>query len=407
MMIEIQGKYNTAVCYCTELEETAREQIQNMCDQRIFAGSKIRIMPDVHAGSGCTIGTTMTIAERVSPGLVGVDIGCGMETVVLEEKEIDFDLLDRVIRTQVPSGQSIRQTPHALCAEIDLSELRCFSAVQEDRALQSLGTLGGGNHFIEVDRDEEGRLYLVIHSGSRALGAQTANYYRKLGWAEMTGLPEELRREQRFALIDSYKAEGRAAEIEQGLRELESRMHFETDVPEYFAYVEGESLEDYLHDMRIVQHFATLNRQAMTRTILEGMGLTEADRFTTIHNYIDTEHRILRKGAISARKGERILIPINMRDGALLCIGKGNPEWNCSAPHGAGRLFSRTAAREQLSVEEFRQQMEGIYTTCVAEGTLDESPMAYKGLDAILSQIGPTAEVIRQIKPVYNYKAGT
>ena len=401
-MIEIHGKHNTALCYCNELEDTARQQIQDVCDQRLFEGARIRIMPDVHAGVGCTIGTTMTITDKAAPSLVGVDIGCGMETVKLREKTIDFDRLDRVIRDGVPAGFEVREKPHPLTEQIDLSELRCIDAVDRERALLSLGTLGGGNHFIEVDRDEEGSLYLVVHSGSRQLGGQTAQHYRRLGWQSMQRVSNEDRQE----LIARYKAEGRASEIQTGLRELEKRYKFSMDIPEKFAFVEGRNLEDYLHDMNLVQLFATLNRQAITRTILEGMGLTELERFTTIHNYIDTVHRILRKGAVSAQKGEQLLIPINMRDGALICVGKGNEEWNCSAPHGAGRILSRTEAQEKLSVEEFQRQMEGVYTTCVAKSTLDESPMAYKGLDAILSQIGPTAEIVKQIRPVYNFKAG-
>ena len=402
-MMEIIGRYNRAICYCDEMEETARQQIQDLCDQQMFTHSKIRVMPDVHAGASCTIGTTMTIEDRAVPNLVGVDIGCGMETVMLEERAIDFDRLDRIIRDGVPSGQEVRQTPHPLTSEIDLEALRCRPAVSPERAMLSLGTLGGGNHFIEVDRDEDGQLYLVIHSGSRYLGVQTANYYQKLGWKTLNRVPAEARQ----ALIERYKAEGRAAELNDALRALNSEYVPSSDVPERFAYVEGQNLEDYIHDMRIVQRFAALNRQAMAQTILEGLGLHAADQFTTIHNYIDTEYRILRKGSVSAQKGERLLIPINMRDGALLCVGKGNPEWNCSAPHGAGRLMSRSVARDTLTVEEFQRQMAGIYTTCVAQGTLDESPMAYKGMDAILSQIGPTAEVVRQIKPIYNYKSGT
>ena len=402
-MIEVRGKYNTAVCYTDALGETAEQQIREMCDQRLFAHSTIRIMPDVHAGVGCTIGTTMTLTDKVAPNLVGVDIGCGMETVKLTQKEIDFDRLDRVIRTQIPSGKSIRETPHPFVSQIDLTALNCFSSIRADRALNSLGTLGGGNHFIEVDRDEEGSLYLIVHSGSRYLGVQTASYYRSLGWKVMNTVSEKARRE----LIDSYLAQGRRREIEQGLRELQENFVSSCDIPEKFAYVEGQDLQNYISDMRLVQRYAALNRQAMTQTILEGMGLTEEDRFTTIHNYIDTDHMILRKGSVSAQKGEKLLIPINMRDGALICTGKGNPEWNCSAPHGAGRCLSRTAAQNTLTVEAFQREMAGIYTTCVSQSTLDESPMAYKGLAEILRQIGPTAEVVRQIRPVYNFKAGT
>ena len=400
-MIEIRGQYNTALCYCDEIEEMARTQIQNICDQRIFADSRIRIMPDVHAGKACTIGTTITIGDRAVPNLVGVDIGCGMETVMLSEHEIDFDMLDAVIREKIPSGTCVRGYLHPLTREIDLEQLRCRPAVNLQRAMLSLGTLGGGNHFIEVDRDEAGGLYLIVHSGSRNLGVQVANFYQKLGWKSMNSISNDLRQ----ALVDRLKSEGRALEIEQALVDLNSSFHAQMDVPEQYAYVEGQNLEDYIHDMRLVQRFAVLNRQAMVQTILEGLGLHEAERFTTIHNYIDTEHRILRKGSVSAQKGEKLLTPINMRDGALICIGKGNPEWNCSAPHGAGRLMSRKVAQDNLTVDEFRQQMAGIYTTCVSEGTLDESPMAYKGIDAITSQIGPTAEIVRRIKPVYNFKA--
>ena len=400
-MIEIRGRYNTAICYCDEMDDTAREQLREMCDCRVFSDSTIRIMPDVHAGKSCTIGTTMTIGDRVVPNLVGVDIGCGMETVVLEEGAIDFDRLDRVIREEIPSGTSVRGWLHPLTREIDLTALKCLPAINLQRATLSLGTLGGGNHFIEVDRDEDGGLYLVVHSGSRNLGVQVATHYQKLGWNAMNRVPDGAR----AAVIQRCKAEGRETQIEQALGALNAQFRAPTDIPERFAYVEGQNLEDYIHDMRLVQRFAVLNRQAMVQTILEGLGLHAADQFTTIHNYIDTEHRILRKGSVSAQKGERLLIPINMRDGALICVGKGNPEWNCSAPHGAGRLLSRKAAQDTLSVAEFQRQMAGVYTTCVSEGTLDESPMAYKGLEAILSQIGPTAEVVRRVKPVYNYKA--
>ena len=400
-MIEIRGRYNTAKCYCDEMDDTARAQLQEMCDCRVFSDSTIRIMPDVHAGKSCTIGTTMTIGDRVVPNLVGVDIGCGMETVMLEEREIDFDRLDRVIREKIPSGTSVRGWLHPLTGEIALTELKCLPAINLQRAMLSLGTLGGGNHFIEVDRDEDGGLYLVVHSGSRNLGVQVATHYQKLGWYAMNRVPDEARE----AVIWRCKAEGRAAEIERELEALNAAFRAPTDIPEQFAYVEGQNLEDYIHDMRLVQRFAVLNRQAMVQTILEGMGLHAKDQFTTIHNYIDTEHRILRKGSVSAQKGERLLIPINMRDGALICVGRGNLEWNCSAPHGAGRLLTRKAAQDTLSVAEFQRQMAGVYTTCVSEGTLDESPMAYKGLEAILSQIGPTAQVLRRIKPVYNYKA--
>ena len=399
-MIEIKGQFNTAVCYTPALEPTAEQQIRAVCDQEAFAGCKIRIMPDVHAGMGCTIGTTMTIRDKVVPGMVGVDIGCGMETVRLAEKELDFAALDALIRAEIPCGQNIRKEEHPLNEEINLCQLRCAPYVSIERAKRSIGTLGGGNHFIEVDRGENGDLYLVIHSGSRHLGTQVCKYYQDQGRFAMWGGA----RHQVDALIAEYRAAGRWQEIQPAIEEL--RKEHAIPIPKDLAYVEGKLFEDYIHDMRLTQRFAVLNRKAMTDVILRGMGLTRVEEFTTIHNYIDTRHRILRKGSVSAQKGERLLIPINMRDGALICVGRGNPEWNCSAPHGAGRLLSRTAAQNTLTVAEFQRQMAGVYTTCVSQGTLDESPMAYKGIDAILSQIGPTAEILRRIRPVYNYKAG-
>ena len=370
-MKQIKGRYTEAFVYTDVVEQEALDQIKAMCDQPFAEGARVRVMPDVHYGASCTIGTTMTVGDKVVPNIVGVDIGCGMETVALEEREIDFSALDAAIRRHIPSGTSVRQTPHPAMADFDLTRLRCYEQISVQRAELSLGTLGGGNHFIEVDRSDAGRLYLVIHSGSRMLGTQVAQHYQKLGWAGL-------------------QAKGLDAEI-----------------PEAMAYVEGADMEDYLHDMHIVQQYAALNRQVMTRLLLDALGLHEAERFTTIHNYIDVERRILRKGAVSAQKDEILLIPINMRDGALLCRGKGNPEWNYSAPHGAGRLLSRSAARESLSVEEFRARMEGVYTTCVGRSTLDESPMAYKGIGDILDNIAPTAEVLEHLTPVFNFKSGS
>lgn len=400
-MIEIRGIHNTAKCFTDELEEFAAAQIRQVCDQEAFSDAKIRIMPDVHAGKGCTIGTTMTITDKIVPGMVGVDIGCGMETVVLEDRDIDFDALDRLIREQIPVSENIRRTSHAYNEQIDLHELRCYDQVNADRAVKSIGTLGGGNHFIEVDRDEDGTLYLVIHSGSRHLGTQVANYYQEEGYKTLCGCGQR----QIEAAMEQLEAEGRYREIQPTIDRMKAELGSYTAIPRELAYVEGECFEDYIHDMKITQHFAELNRKAMTEVILNGMGLTERERFTTIHNYIDTGSMILRKGAVSARKGEKLLIPINMRDGSLVCIGKGNEDWNCSAPHGAGRLMSRKQASQTLSLEEFRRSMEGIYTTCVDRGTLDESPMAYKNMDAIVENIGPTAEIVQVIRPVYNFKA--
>ena len=398
-MIEIQGLYNTALCYTPALEPTAEMQIKTVCDQEAFAGCKIRIMPDVHAGKGCTIGTTMTIRDKIVPGMVGVDIGCGMETVRLAEKEIDFAALDALIRKEIPCGQNIRKEEHPLNDEINLYQLRCAPYVSIERAKRSIGTLGGGNHFIEVDRGENGDLYLVVHSGSRHLGTQVCKYYQDEGRYAMWGGA----RHQVAELIAAYRAAGRSKEIQSAINEL--RREHPISIPRDLAYVEGQLFEDYIHDMRITQHFAVLNRKAMTDVILRGMGLTKVEEFTTIHNYIDTEKMILRKGSVSAEAGEKLLIPINMRDGSLICIGKGNEEWNCSAPHGAGRIMSRKQAFAQLSMDEYAVEMEGIWSSCVVRDTLDESPMAYKPIDEIVSEIGPTAEIIERIRPVYNFKA--
>ena len=398
-MITVNGMHNTAICYTDTLEAAAEKQIRAVCDQPQFAGCKLRIMPDVHAGMGCTIGTTMTITDKVVPGMVGVDIGCGMETVALAETDLDFDRLDRLIRAGIPFGREVRDTPHPFSEEIDLSQLRCSPYVNLARARRSIGTLGGGNHFIEVNRGENGGLWLVVHSGSRHIGNEVAAYYQDEGRRALWGGA----RYQVDALIADLKAQGRHKEIQPAIQRL--RKEHSLDIPKDLAYVEGKLFDDYIHDMKLIQRFAMLNRKAMVEVILSGMGLTAAERFTTVHNYIDTDEMILRKGAVSARAGEKLLIPINMRDGSLICIGKGNEDWNCSAPHGAGRLMSRRAAFDQLSMEEFRREMEGIYTTCVLPDTLDESPMAYKTMDEIVSHIGPTAEIVERIRPVYNFKA--
>ncbi len=398
-MIEVNGLFNTALCYTPALEAAAGQQIKAVCDQEAFAGCRIRIMPDVHAGKGCTIGTTMTIKDKIVPSMVGVDIGCGMETVRLAEREIDFSALDALIRKEIPSGQNVRRDEHPLNEEIDLSQLRCAPYVSIERAKLSIGTLGGGNHFIEVDRADNGDLFLVVHSGSRHLGTQVCRFYQDQGRFAMWGGA----RHQIEELIAEYRAAGRLQEIQSALKEL--RREHPISVPKELAYVEGRLFEDYIHDMRITQQFALLNRKAMTDVILRGMGLTKVEEFTTIHNYIDTEKMILRKGSVSAEAGEKLLIPINMRDGSLICLGRGNEEWNCSAPHGAGRIMSRKQAMAELSMDEYAAEMEGIWSTCVVRDTLDESPMAYKPMDEIVSEIGPTAEVLERIRPVYNFKA--
>ena len=398
-MITIQGSCNTAICYTDELEPTAAEQIKAVCDRPEFSQSKIRIMPDVHAGMGCTIGTTMTIHDKIVPGMVGVDIGCGMETVRLQEKSIDFDKLDALIRAEIPFGREVRDIHHPLNFEIDLNALRCSPYVDLHRARRSIGTLGGGNHFIEIDRGADGDLYLVVHSGSRHLGSEVAKFYQDEGRRSLWGGSHH----QRMALMEQMKAEGRFREIQKTMDAL--KKEHPIHIPKDLAYVEGRLFDDYIHDMKIIQHFATLNRKAMMDVILVGMRLTAVEQFTTIHNYIDTDNMILRKGAVAAYAGQKLLIPINMRDGSLICVGKGNPEWNCSAPHGAGRLMSRKEAFKRLSMDDYRREMEGIYTTCVDRTTLDEAPMAYKGMDEIISHIGPTVDIVERITPVYNFKA--
>ncbi len=399
-MIEIKGKYNEAKIFTDLADSASLAQVQELCNQEFTAGSRIRLMPDIHAGAGCTIGTTMTIRDKVVPNLVGVDIGCGMETVRLRESRMEMQKLDRLIREKIPSGFEIRKEPHRYAEEIDLSELACAAHVNLPRAEKSIGTLGGGNHFIEIDRDDEGNLYLVVHSGSRHLGVEVAKYYQEEGYKVLNRSDDASVKE----MIDRMKAEGRQKEIRKERKKLKNTKR--TDIPKALAYVSGELFDRYIHDMKIVQRFAALNRQAMTDEILRGMKLHAEERFTTIHNYIDTDSMILRKGAVSSQKGEQLLIPVNMRDGSLICVGKGNEDWNCSAPHGAGRLMSRSEAKQSFTVSEFKKQMENVYTTSVNRETLDECPMAYKGMENILDNIGPTADVVRIIRPIYNFKAG-
>lgn len=397
-MIELQGKYASAKIFTDVVDQDSISQVMGLLNQPYAADSHVRMMPDIHAGAGCTIGTTMRIRDKVCPNLVGVDIGCGMETVQLREKRMELQKLDVVIRENIPSGFSIRAKAHRYNDDIDLSQLHCFKQVDENRAVLSIGTLGGGNHFIEVDRDEEDNLYLVIHSGSRHLGVEVAKAYQNLAIGHCCmDARQELER-----VIETLKEQGRHREIEE-IRKSFKQSH--PYVPRELAWVEGELLEMYLHDMAIAQRFAELNRKAMVDAILKAMKLHPVSQFTTIHNYIDLTHGILRKGAVSAQKGERLIIPINMRDGSLICIGRGEEDWNYSAPHGAGRLMSRSAAKECFTVSAFKKEMAGIFTTSVGQGTLDECPMAYKGMADIVENIGPTATIERVIRPIYNFKA--
>ena len=398
--MEIAGKVSTAICYARVIEDEAVNQIRRMCDYEFTAGAKIRIMPDVHAGAGCTIGTTMTITDKAVPNIVGVDIGCGMFTVKLGRDDIDFARFDEAAH-YVPSGFNVWEGRQE---RFDLTRLKCYRNLKDSRRIErSIGTLGGGNHFIEIDRSTDSTNYLVIHTGSRNLGVQVANYYQHLAIELAQGKEEYFR--QRDEIIRTYKEQGRRTEIQATLQALKWEAK-KNEIPEDLCWLYGEYLSDYLHDIKICQEFARRNREKIAEVLLSRTGLTGGESFHTVHNYIDTDEMILRKGAIAAHDGELVLIPINMRDGSVLARGKGNSEWNYSAPHGAGRIMSRTAAKESLSLEEYRDSMSGVYTTSVGEGTLDESPMAYKSLNDILDVIAESVEVIEVMKPVYNFKAG-
>ena len=398
-MLEIKGKVNTAICYASVIEEEAIEQIRRMCDYEFTAGSRIRIMPDVHAGKGCTIGTTMTITDKAVPNIVGVDIGCGMYTVDLGKTDIDYKKLDEAAHF-IPSGMNVWEGRQE---HFDLEQLRCYRDLNDTKRLErSLGTLGGGNHFIEIDESADGEKYLVIHSGSRNLGKQVAELYQKLAVELSKGKEEYFKK--RDEIIRALKEQGRKKEIQAALKQIKWERK-ESMIPEDLCFLYGSYLEDYLHDVEVCQRFARRNREKMAEILLERTGIAAGEAFHTIHNYIDTEEMILRKGAIAAHAGEKVLIPINMRDGSVLAVGKGNAEWNYSAPHGAGRIMSRKAAKDKLSLEEYRETMKGIYTTSVNEATLDEAPMAHKSLDDIIDVIRDSVDIIDVMKPVYNFKA--
>ncbi len=400
-MIELKGKYNNAKVFTDLVDETSISQILLLLNQEFVSGSRIRLMPDVHAGAGCTIGTTMTITDRIVPNLVGVDIGCGMNTVRIKEKHIELQKLDKLIYEKIPSGFNIREKTHRYFDQINLEDLYCYKQINPARAEKSLGTLGGGNHFIEADQDNDGNIYIVVHSGSRHLGLEAADYYQEEGYRALNGSSKKDIDE----LITELKQQGREKEIQKSIAARKKEQN--TSIPKQLAYVSGDLFEQYIHDMKIIQKYADLNRQAMMDEILKGMKLHADWQFTTVHNYVDTEAMILRKGAVSARKGEKLLIPINMRDGSLICTGRGNDDWNQSAPHGAGRLMSRSAARQSFTVSEFKKQMKDIYTTSVNKDTLDECPMAYKGMEDIIGNIGDTAVVDKIIKPIYNFKSSS
>jgi len=398
-MFEIKGKVNTAICYAKVVEDEAIEQIRRMCDYEFTENSRIRIMPDVHAGKGSTIGTTMTVIDKAVPNIVGVDIGCGMYTVCLGKSEIDFVKLDEATH-YIPSGMNIWDGRQE---KFDLQELHCYRSLKNTKWLErSLGTLGGGNHFIEVDQAADGTKFLVIHTGSRNLGKQVAEIYQRLAIDLNKG--KESYFEQRDEIVRTYKEQGRRNEIQAALEAISWNQR-ETTMPEDLCYLYGRFFEDYLHDVEICQRFATRNREKIAEILLDRTGMKGTDGFHTIHNYIDTNEMILRKSAIAAHEGEKVLIPINMRDGSVLAVGKGNPDWNYSAPHGAGRIMSRTKAKDTLSMDEYRTMMVGVYTTSVNEATLDEAPMAYKSLEDIIDVIRETVDVIDVMKPIYNFKA--
>lgn len=401
---EICGKYASAKIFTHDYDERSYQQIKEFCDSPAAAGNKVRIMPDVHAGAGCVIGFTAEYTDKIVPHVIGVDIGCGMLVMDLGWKDIDLDELDRLIRERIPAGFNVHDEPTMSTGILD--GLCCRDKLHNiDRIERSIGTLGGGNHFIELDVDDEGRKYLVIHTGSRNLGKQVADYYQNLAISNLNGKNKTA--EEKKELILKLSAEGRQKDIAEALKAIKNDSS--EDIPDHLCYLEGQDMKEYLSDMGLCQYVASLNRGKILLSILGGLSLLSVyqDRFVfeTIHNYIDS-HGIIRKGAVSAKAGEKLLIPLNMRDGSLICIGKGNPDWNFSAPHGAGRLYSRKKARETFSVEEYRKQMNGIFTTSADASTLDECPMAYKPADEIIEAIGPTAEIVKRIRPIYNFKAG-
>lgn len=394
--------------FTENIEPEALNQIYTLVKQPAFTDCKVRIMPDVHAGAGCVIGFTADLGDKVIPNIVGVDIGCGMLTVELGNIDIDFEQLDRIIRENVPSGRSVNDG--RLVDFERLKDLHCFRELRDTKRLErSIGTLGGGNHFIEVDADKDGVKYLIIHTGSRNLGKQVAEYYQNLAIGIMQGKDHLFEMQEK--LIADYKAQGRKNEIQKAIKELHRKFNPNPlNIPKELCYLTGKYRENYLHDMEICQHFANINRYAIANSIIGNLfgadiAYWNLPMFETVHNYIEHETNMVRKGAISAKTGERLLIPINMRDGCIIGIGKGNEDWNCSAPHGAGRIMSRSKAKELVSLGEFKESMKGIYTTSVNQSTVDESPMVYKSIEEIVTNIADSVEIEKIIKPIYNFKA--
>ena len=397
-MKTVNGKFGKAVVYTDLVDENSIAQVKELLDQQFVEGQKVRMMPDIHAGKGCVVGTTMTVTDKICPNLIGVDIGCGMLATKIDKKEVDFELLDKTIRRDIPSGTNVRRDAVREAYTLDIESLYCAEHVDIDRAHKSIGTLGGGNHFIELDRDSAGDIWLVIHSGSRHLGVEVAKYYQNQAIKSLHKLTKDVVNH----LVKQMKDEGRESEIQSTIEAMKTDTE---KVPDDLCWCEGELFDKYVYDMRITQNFASINRETMSRIICEKMGWTVCDEFETIHNYLDTKEMIMRKGAVSAYNGERLIIPMNMRDGSLICIGKGNPAWNYSAPHGAGRVMSRMQAKKQLDLAEYKDTMKDVWSTSVNSGTIDEAPMAYKPMESIIENIRTTATLIDVIKPIYNFKA--
>lgn len=415
-MVEIRGKYNKAKVFTLVFDQGTYSQVLSICNSEAFKDTNIRIMPDCHAGVGCVIGTTMTIKDKVTPNLVGIDIGCGMLAIKLKEKRIDLPAFDSVIRTYIGYGRdkaSIKtEYENEELKDLVCANLKTNKPVRLQMANESLGSLGGGNHFIELDKDSGENIWLIIHTGSRHLGIEVCNWYQKQAYnrlkllANNGGLKVQL-----DELIDKLKAEGKSSIIVKEIQKFKkeyAKTEREPSVPFEFAYCEGELFDSYIHDMRITQNHAALNRAKIAEIILKRAKLHEVDRVETVHNYIDTDKMILRKGAVSAEDGELLVIPINMRDGTLLCRGKGNPDWNYSAPHGAGRLYSRSEAKQTFTLSQYKKTMQDskIFTTSVSFSTLDECPMAYKDINNIIDNIGDTVDIVDRLKTIYNFKAG-
>lgn len=399
-MIEVKGNYTKAKIFTSVAQDKAIEQIQELCNQSFMADTKVRIMPDYHAGKGCVIGTTIALKDKVVPNLVGVDVGCGVYVVKIEPVEIDFQKLDKTVRQYVPSGIEIHHQESIRYVTDDFPKVKDFlvkNLMTDENNRLSLGTLGGGNHFIEMAKDDEGYLYLCIHTGSRSVGAKIAKYYQNLAF-------ESIQKRDVDQLVNEYKSQNRHQEIQTAIQQYKKETPI---IPKDLAYLEGQNFHDYIHDMKLAQQFAKANREQIARTILEHLQLEKfiVEQFDSIHNYIDTDNMILRKGAISAQRGEQLIIPINMRDGSIIAYGRGNEDWNYSSPHGAGRTMSRTQATKTIQFDDYKKTMAGIWSTSVNLETLDEAPMAYKPIDEILTNVKEAVDIKKIIKPVYNFKA--